>query len=52
MVNELTKLSTDAGLQIITKNTKVITNRNQIEIKLNGDALERVPEYTHLGQLA
>jgi hydrogenase maturation factor len=50
-VNEVTKLCTDAGLQIITQKTKVMTNITEIEIKLNGEALEYVPEYTHLGQL-
>jgi hypothetical protein len=35
MVNEPTKLNTDAGLRIDTKNTEVITNRAAREIKLN-----------------
>ena len=44
MVNEPTKLSTDVGLQIDTKNTKAITNRAAGEIKLKGENLEYVPE--------
>jgi hypothetical protein len=49
MVNEVTKLSTDAGQQINTKKTKVMTNSAEIEIKLKVGALEYVPEYTYLG---
>lgn len=50
-VKELTKLSTDAGSQINTKKTKVTTNSAEIEIKLNAEAFEYVPEYTYVGQL-
>ena len=50
-VNEPTKLSTYAGLQINAKKTKVMGNGAKIEIKLKGEALEYVPEYTYLGQL-
>jgi hypothetical protein len=42
-VNKPTKLSTDAGLQIDTKNTEVITNRVAKEIKLKEEDLECVP---------
>jgi hypothetical protein len=51
MVNKITNLITDVGLQINTKKTQVMTNNVEIEIKLNGEALEYVPEYTYLGQL-
>jgi hypothetical protein len=40
MVNELTKLSTDGGLKINAKKTKVMTNIAEIEIRLNVEALE------------
>jgi hypothetical protein len=50
-VNEPTKLSTYAGLQINTKKSKVMGHGAKIEIKLKGEALEYVPEYTYLGQL-
>jgi hypothetical protein len=36
MTNELTKLSRDAGLQINAKNTKVMANSAEIEMKLKG----------------
>jgi hypothetical protein len=51
MVNELTKLSTDIGLQINTEKTKVMTNRAETENKLNEEALEYVQKYKYLGQL-
>jgi len=51
MVNEPTKLSTDVGLRIDTKNTKAITNRATREIKLEGEYLEYVPEYISIRQL-
>jgi hypothetical protein len=51
MMNELTEVSTVAGLQINTKNTKVMANSAEIKIKLNGETLECVPECTYLGQL-
>jgi hypothetical protein len=51
MINKLTKLNTDAGLQIKAKNIKVMVNSAEIEIKLNGETLEYVPECTYLGQL-
>lgn len=51
MMNELTEVSTVAGLKINAKNTKVMENSAEIEIKLNGEALECVPECTYLGQL-
>jgi hypothetical protein len=44
MVNEPTKLSTDAGLRIDTKNTEVILNRAARELKLKVIDLEHVPE--------
>jgi hypothetical protein len=50
MMNKLRKLSIDAGLQISTK-TKVMTNTTEIEIKLNREDLEYIPEYTYTGQL-
>lgn len=46
MMNELIKLSTDAGLQINAKNIKVMANNAEIEIKLNGETLECVLECT------
>jgi len=51
MMNELTKLNTDAGLQIKAKNIKVMVNNAEIEIILNGETLECVSECTYLGQL-
>ena len=51
MMKELTKLSTVAGLQMKAKNTKVMANSAEMEIKLNGETLEFVPECTYLGQL-
>jgi hypothetical protein len=44
-VNDLRKLSKDAGLQIDIKETKVITDSAEIEIRLNGEALENVLKY-------
>jgi hypothetical protein len=40
MTNELRKVSRDAGLQINAKNTKVMANGDEIEIKLEGQVLE------------
>jgi predicted nucleotidyltransferase len=40
MVNEVTKLSADAGLQINKKKIKVMTNSAEIEINLHEEALE------------
>jgi hypothetical protein len=51
MMNELTKLNTDAGLQIKAKYIKVMVNSAEIEIILNGETLECVPECTYLGKL-
>jgi hypothetical protein len=45
MVNELTKLSTDAALQINAKKTKVKTNIAEIEINLIGYDLEYISEF-------
>ena len=45
------RLSTDVGLQISTKQTKLMANSAEIGIKLHGEALERVPEHTNVGQL-
>jgi hypothetical protein len=42
MVNDPTKLSTDAGLIIDTKNTEIITNRAARENKLKVRDLEYV----------
>jgi len=50
MVKELTELSTDSSQQIDTKKTKVMKNSNEVEIKLNGESLDYVPEYAHRGQ--
>jgi hypothetical protein len=44
LVNEPTKLSTDAGLRTDTKNTEVITNRATRKITLKVIYLEYVPE--------
>jgi len=51
MVKELTKLSTDAALQINAKKTNVMTNSAEIEINLSGEVLEYISEFTYLGQL-
>ena len=40
ITNELTKLSTDAALQINAKKTKVMINSAEIEINLSGEILE------------
>lgn len=40
MVKELKELSTDSSQQIDTKKTKVMKNSNEVEIKLNGEALD------------
>jgi hypothetical protein len=40
MTNELTNVSRDAGLQMNAKNTKVMANSTEIEIKLEGQTLE------------
>jgi hypothetical protein len=48
-VNELTKLSTDAVLQISAKKTKVMTNSAEIEINPTGEVLEYISEFTYLG---
>jgi hypothetical protein len=50
MVKELTKQTTDNGLQINAKKTEVTTNSAEIEIKLHGEAFEYVPECTCLKQ--
>ena len=46
MVNELTEPNTYAGLKVSTKNTKVKTNSAEMEIKLNEETFEHVPEQT------
>jgi len=46
MVNELTELNTYAELKVSTKDTKVKTNGAEMEIKLNAEAFEHVPENT------
>jgi hypothetical protein len=51
MVNEQTKLSTDAALQINAKKTKLMTNRAETKINLSGEVLEYISEFTYLGQL-
>jgi len=45
MVNELTKQSTDAALQMNAKKTKVNTNSTEIEINLSGEFLEYILEF-------
>jgi hypothetical protein len=50
-VNELTELNTYAGLKVSTKDTKVKTNSAEMEIKLNEETFEHVPEHTWVGQL-
>lgn len=44
-------MSTDAGLQIDTKKSKVMTQLEKKTMKLNGEALDYVPECMYLGQL-
>jgi hypothetical protein len=51
MLKELTKLSTDAALQISAKKTNVMTKRAEIEINLSGEVLEYISEFTYPGQL-
>jgi hypothetical protein len=46
MVNELTQLNTCAGLKVSAKDTKVKKNSDEIEIKLNEETFEHVPENT------
>ena len=50
MVNNLTKLSKYAGLQIVIKKTKVIRYSAEITIKLNGEALENVLIYIYINR--
>jgi hypothetical protein len=45
MVNELTELSTYAGLKVSTKDIKVKTNSAEMKIKLNEETFEHVPEH-------
>jgi hypothetical protein len=51
MVKELTKLSTNAALQINAKKTNVMTNSAETEIILIGEVLEHISEFAYLGQL-
>jgi len=46
MVIEPTELNTYAGLKVSTKDTKVKTNSAEMEIKLNAETFEHVPEHT------
>ena len=50
-VNEPTELNTDARLKINKKKTELMTNSTDTYIKLNGEALDYVAEYIHVGQM-
>ena len=51
MAKDVTKPITDVGPHTNTNTTKVMTKSAETEIKLTGEFLEYVPEYTYTGQL-
>lgn len=51
MIQDLNKESEKMGLFINTNKTKLLTNSDNQEIKINKHPLEYVDEYTYLGQI-
>ena len=49
MLVELGRVSAEAGLTMNSNKTKVMTNAEEEQIKINGENLEYVKEYIYLG---
>lgn len=50
MINDLNNISRSIGLELNTTKTKVMTNRVEQRIEVDGDPLEYVREYIYLGK--
>ncbi|KAJ4437195.1 hypothetical protein ANN_17330 [Periplaneta americana] len=50
MLEELDRISKEAGLSMNPEKTKLMTNTSEDRIHLNGQPLEYVEDYTYLGQ--